>query len=323
MQFYTKLFFAYRAQAYLSPTQYDNLSTSSTTWASGGNTRAPRALLGSSTVNIVQRKNQQPHENVIQHDRTPPFWHKIDNRFERPAEGGGILEDQFMPSRKGDALSFMIDTIEAPSKSDLQVLTCEPFRPLASDSGRGVFDPSTIQTTDQDDNNLEGYVAVTRKETHIPSRQREAGESRRPRPRRPSSLGSYPEQDSLINWYPSRPASAETASVSLISPRTSKKIRRLPTPGQIEEDTLQVSTFCGYGSAHVRDGHPSPSANLSGYNFPLVSKVGIRSMFRLQTSMYRLIYMHSEVMISCMYLSFCLYEYPVCQIVCMPAASLD
>lgn len=52
------------------------------------------------------------------------------------------------------------------------------------------------------------------------------------------SLG---HQDSF-NYYPSRAESAE-ALVSLISPRTSKKIRRLPTPGQNEQQKLQVADF--------------------------------------------------------------------------------
>lgn len=49
----------------------------------------------------------------------------------------------------------------------------------------------------------------------------------------------------LFEFYPSqRPSSAkDKATVSLISPRTLKKIRHLPPPGEIERDTLQVKKF--------------------------------------------------------------------------------
>lgn len=42
-----------------------------------------------------------------------------------------------------------------------------------------------------------------------------------------------------FNYYPQHNISADTV-VSLISPRTSKKIQRLPIPGQSERETLQV-----------------------------------------------------------------------------------
>lgn len=221
------------------PTHHDNLSTSSTTWASGGNIRALRALLGS---RAVQRKQPRPREHAAINVEPPPVWHGIEDRFAGSAEvGGRLIEGTFTSSREGGGAVSLVENIELPS--DGHVLVLEPFRPSAgSDSRGGALDPRAVQTTKDWDNIIEGYT-VTREEMDIPSRQIEGGESRHPRPR-PSSLGARPEQDSLINWYPSRPASAE-ASVSLISPRTSKKIRRLPTPGQIEEDTLQVFTFCG------------------------------------------------------------------------------
>lgn len=68
--------------------------------------------------------------------------------------------------------------------------------------------------------------------------------------RRPTTslLESSAESSRPINryeFYPSqRPSSAKAkAPVSLISPRTWKKIRYLPPPGQIERDTLQVNKF--------------------------------------------------------------------------------
>lgn len=184
---------------------------------------------------MVQRQ-QQPHGHAAQKVGIPRFWHEIDSRFEKSAgEGGGRghVEVTLLSSRKGDAVSLIENVESLRNESDLHVLAHRPSRPTPGDSGIAL-DPRAVQTKGQD--NLEGSI-VTRKEMRMPLRQREGSEARP----RPSSLGSHPEQDSL-NWYPSRPASAE-ASVSLISPRTSKKIRRLPTPGQIEEETLQVLTY--------------------------------------------------------------------------------
>lgn len=50
----------------------------------------------------------------------------------------------------------------------------------------------------------------------------------------------------LLDYYPSRPNSPEEP-VSLMSPRMWKKIRRLPAPGEVERDTLQVRAL-PYGS---------------------------------------------------------------------------
>lgn len=232
----TALVFSNCTQAYLSPTHYDTLSTSSTTWAPGRSTHAPRALRGSRTVNVVQRQ-QQPHEHAAQNVETPRFWHGIDNHFEGTGgQGGGRghVEGESMPS-KGEGAVSLIENAESPNKSDLHVLPCSrPSWPIPGESSIAL-DPRNVQTKDQD--HLEGTI-VTRSEKQTTSRRKEGSSESCPRP---SSLGSHPERDSL-NWYPSRPASAE-ASVSLISPRTSKKIRRLPTPGQLEEETLQVRAY--------------------------------------------------------------------------------
>ena len=219
-------------QAYLSPTHYDNLPTKSTTWAPDPSTRAPCGPRDSRAITVVQRP-QQPQEHAAQNVEIPRFWHGIDSRFEGTGgEGGGrgYVDSTFLPSNKGGSVSH-IEDIESPNKSDLHGFRYRPSRPIPGGSGIA-FVPGTAQTAYQD--NLEGSI-VTRQDIQTPS-QRQAGSSAsRPRP---SSLGSHPERGSL-DWYPSRPASAE-ASVSLISPRTSKKIRRLPTPGQIEEEALQV-----------------------------------------------------------------------------------
>lgn len=53
------------------------------------------------------------------------------------------------------------------------------------------------------------------------------------------STESTCEHDSF-DFYPSRPISAGAAVVSLISPRTSKRIRRLPRPEESELENLQV-----------------------------------------------------------------------------------
>lgn len=50
-----------------------------------------------------------------------------------------------------------------------------------------------------------------------------------------------PRAQAALDYYPSRPVSAgEAVAVSLISPRTSKRIRRLPRPAESELDNLQV-----------------------------------------------------------------------------------
>lgn len=56
---------------------------------------------------------------------------------------------------------------------------------------------------------------------------------------RSSDEFSRDHQDSF-NYYPSRAESAEVL-VSLVSARTSKKIRRLPSPGRNEQEKLQVA----------------------------------------------------------------------------------
>lgn len=232
---HTALVFAKHTQAYLSPTRYDHFSASSTTWVSDCSTRAPCALHDSGTVNVVQ-KQHQPHEHAARNVGFRRFWHEIDNRSEGSGgeEGGReYVEGTFLSSRERGAVS-LIENVESPNKIDMHVLPRRPSRPIPGDSDIA-FGPRAAQAKGQD--NLEGPI-VNRNEIQMPSRGNEGSSKSRPRP---SSLGSHPEQDSL-NWYPSRPASAE-ASVSLISPRTSKKIRRLPTPGQIEEEALQVLTL--------------------------------------------------------------------------------
>lgn len=52
-----------------------------------------------------------------------------------------------------------------------------------------------------------------------------------------------PRTRAALDYYPSRPVSAgEAVAVSLISPRTSKRIRRLPRPAESELENLQVHT---------------------------------------------------------------------------------
>lgn len=224
-----------RMQAYLSLTRGDGLALSKV-WASSRDQRIACAQRGPRPVKVAQKRKQP---------RTRPT--------EYPVKTRNGLENGRERSARDEQLGNVEDSPEFSGGEDA-ISTAENDN-LPS---KGIWHVHKLERTGQAGDGGSAY------ELRIPDRRKSKSDDALQAPTggrektRASSRGEHGRGSSsksswwcsmevcaahdVFNYYPSRPVEAE-APVSLISPRTSKKIRRLPPPGQDEQAILHVNNF--------------------------------------------------------------------------------
>lgn len=228
-------------QAYLSLTR-GACSARSTKWASScSGPRERLALCGLSAVNghggLARKPRTQPGHGIgtrkTQHAR-------LENRGDSPVR---------KPTRDDDL--GIVPVVAPVNESGRPVVRDGKIGFIQGDgygygnSGHTTRPSPEIQLRQghgQSHDTLELHVealdaqALTSSSPHDRSGFRRSSSQSSPRCSTPS-----PRTHVALDYYPSRPVSAgEAAAVSLISPRTSKRIRRLPRPAESELQSLQV-----------------------------------------------------------------------------------
>lgn len=218
----------------------------SATWlaarTSGGNPSCLHPRRGSKTVAVERR---QPRTGLSKHVGASTAWQASECGLDLPGsdrkrgQAAGILEWPAARDR-----GYIAQNAGPPPESSLQALAREHVGLVGGDGrpgqGWGVSNsrPGGCRGGQPDDAAM-GVGDAKR------ARSRDShGKVSGTRSSRPRSSVDSPHTHDSFNYYPLRPTSAE-AVVSLISPRTSKKIRRLPPPGQLERESLEVKRGVG------------------------------------------------------------------------------
>lgn len=224
-------------QAYLSLTCGD-YPGSSAKWASGRTARVPLALRKSAAARVDTRRRQLQTQRTQDGRtlRTRDGSKKGSETLAKENTGSGVGETFLLSaSAEGHAVPIA-KGIEPLSKCTRCASACELSRRIPDDDGGGPKQKVRQNLQIESYDSLEGHLVALEEAMTSSRRKRRRGSSSG------SNLVSSVEPSciqSAFDYYPSRILSAEEA-VSLISPRISTKIRRLPPPGQIELETLEV-----------------------------------------------------------------------------------